>query len=151
MAKRPRDPNQFIKPPGYEGGKTALDEFIRKHLVYPQAALEKRIEGLVNVEYDLDHKGKVVKATAKSDLGYGCEEEAIRIVKLLRYSTLRHRGVKVTFHKSINIVFRLPPPAQQGKITYTYTTKPKLEVKKEEKQKKGGAGYTITIKPGPNT
>ena len=144
MAKRPRDPNQFIKPPGYEGGKTALDEFIRKHLVYPQAALEKRIEGIVKVEYDLDHKGKVVKATAKSDLGHGCEEEAIRIVKLLRYSTLRHRGVKVTFHKSINIVFRLPAQTQQSKITYQYTTKPK---KKNTVKKTGSSGYTITINP----
>jgi protein TonB len=149
MAKRPRDPNQFIKPPGYDGGKKALDEFIRTHLVYPQSALENRIEGIVKVEYDLDHKGKVVKATTKSNLGHGCEEEAIRLVKLLRYSTLKHRGVKVSFHKSINIVFRLPKQVQQGQITYSYTTKPKSETKKEVKQKKGGAGYIITIKPGP--
>lgn len=149
MARRPRDPNQFIKPPGYEGGKKAMDEFIRKHLVYPQSALENRIEGIVKVEYDLNHKGKVVKATTKSNLGHGCEEEAIRIVKLLRYSTLKHRGVKVSFHKNINIVFRLPKQVQQGKITYSYTTKPKPDTSPTTKQKKRSTGYTITIKPGP--
>ena len=109
MAKRPRDPNQFIKPPGYEGGKKALDEFIRTHLKYPEEALGNRIEGIVKVEYDLNHKGKVTKAIAKSNLGHGCEEEAVRLVKLLRYSTIKHRGVRVMFHKTINIVFRLPP------------------------------------------
>jgi len=148
MAKRPRDPNQFIKPPGYEGGKKALDEFVRKHLLYPQSALENRIEGIVKVEYDLDHKGKVVKAYTKSNLGYGCEEEAIRIVKLLRYSTVKHRGVKVSFHKSINIIFRFPKKIQQGKITYSYTTKPKRGTSPATKQKKESTGYTITIKPG---
>ncbi len=142
MAKRPRDPNQFIKPPGYEGGNTALDEFIKKNLIYPKEALEKRIEGIVKVEFDLNNKGKVVKAITKSNIGHGCEEEAIRIVKLLRYTTIKHRGVRVTFHKSLNIAFRLPPQAQQTKITYQFT--PKKEKKKEEKKVSGG--YTITIK-----
>ena len=151
MAKRPKDPRHFIKPPGYEGGKKALDEFVRTHLKYPQEALEKRVQGIVKVEFELNHKGKVVKAIAKSNLGSGCEEEAVRIVKLLRYTTIKHRGVRVTFHKTLNIVFRLPPQAQQVQITYTYTTKPKSETKQEIKQKKGGPGYTITIKPGQNT
>ena len=144
MAKRPKDPRHFIKPPGYEGGSKALDEFIKQNLAYPKEALENRIEGVVKVEFDLNHKGKVVKATTKSNLGHGCEEEAIRIVKLLRYSTLKHRGVKVTFHKSLNIVFRLAPQATQTKIAYHYTTTPK----NKEEEKKRGQSYTITIKLG---
>jgi len=144
--KRPKDPHQFIKPPGYEGGAKALDDFIKQNLKYPKEALERRIEGMVKVEYDLNHKGKVTKAIAKSSLGYGCEEEAIRIVKLLRYSTIKHRGVKVTFHKSINIVFRLPPQPQAAKIVYQF--RPKEDKKEEEKKISGG--YTITIKRDPN-
>jgi len=146
VAKRPKDPRQFIKPPGYEGGNKALDAFITQNLKYPQEALENRIEGIVKVEYDLNHKGRVVKTTTKSNLGHGCEEEAIRIVKLLRYSTIKHRGVKVTFHKSINIVFRLPPQPQAAKIVYHF--RPKEDKKEEEKKVSGG--YTITINRDPN-
>lgn len=146
MAKRPKDPRQFIRAPGYEGGNEALDAFIKQNLSYPEEALKKRIEGVVKVEFDLNHKGKVVKTGTKSNLGHGCEEEAIRIVKLLRYSTLKHHGVKVTFHKTINIVFRLPPQTQQAQITYTFIPS-KKEEQPVKKEKKVVGGYTITFKP----
>ena len=122
-----------------------MDAFIKENLRYPKEALEHRVEGVVKVEFDLNHKGKVVKTKTKSNLGHGCEEEAIRIVKLLRYSTIKHRGVKVTFHKSINIVFSLPAQTQPMKITYQFTPKKEKDVDQKPQQ----AGYTITFKPGP--
>lgn len=159
--RKPKQPKHFIKIPGYPGGNTALDKFIKDNLRYPKEALEKKLEGTVAVDFDFNHKGKVTKATIKSPLGHGCDEEAIRIVKLLRFNNSKNRGVKVTFHKSINIHFRLeqvkttaPRDAERrfqsgaeesqsaGAFTYNFKPTPPKEGEKPEST----GGYTITIK-----
>jgi len=83
--KKPKDPKAFIRIPGYPGGNTALEKFVKQNLKYPKEALEKRIEGTVQVDYDFNHKGKITKAIVSKGLGHGCDEEALRLVKLLRY------------------------------------------------------------------
>lgn len=152
--KRPKEPKHFIKIPGYPGGNTALSKFIKQNLRYPKKAAENKVEGTVAVDFDYNHKGKVTKATIKSSLGSGCDEEAIRIVKLLRFNNSKNRGVKVTFHKSINIHFRLAEIpksetalsiealAKVGTITYNFKPAPP----KEGEKPKSSGGYTITIK-----
>jgi TonB family protein len=136
MKKKAR-PESFIKQPKYPGGKKALDEFIRTNMQYPEEALKNRVEGSVVVKYDVDVFGKVSGATITHGLGYGCDEEALRLVKLLQYEKKRYQGVRVTFHQSISIHFRLPgkgvkPQQQEIKIQYQYTEKdsPKPEAGK---------------------
>lgn len=133
-----------------------MDKFIKENLRYPKKAAENMIQGTVAVDFDYNHKGKVTKATIKSSLGSGCDEEAIRIVKLLRFNNSKNRGVKVTFHKSINIHFKLKPQPnptkrplsgaeESGNTTaITYNFKPTAP--KEEDKTKPSGGYTITIK-----
>src|SRR5688572_14876437 len=107
MKKKAR-PESFIKQPKYPGGKKALDEFIRTNMQYPEEALKNRVEGSVVVKYDVDVFGRVSDATITHGLGYGCDEEALRLVKLLRYEKKKYQGLRVTFHQSISIHFRLP-------------------------------------------
>ena len=151
--KRPKQPKHFIRIPGYPGGNTALATFIKDNLRYPEEAAENKVQGTVAVDFDYNHKGKVTKATIKSSLGSGCDEEAIRIVKLLRFNNSKNRGVKVTFHKSINIHFRLKevkinttPDTERsrsaGSITYNFKPTPPKEGEKPQST----GGYTITIK-----
>jgi len=124
--KKQRKPESFIKQPTYPGGKKALDEFVKGNLRYPQEAFDHKVEGTVSVEYDLDIFGDVVDARVKHGIGYGCDEEAMRLVKLLKYEKKRYKGLRVVFHLTINIHFRLtsnPAPAQQ--LNYQYTEKPK--------------------------
>jgi len=139
--KKTKDPKAFIRIPGYPGGNEALEKFVKQNLKYPKEALEKRIEGSVQVDYDFNHKGKITKAIVSKGLGHGCDEEAIRLVKLLRYKNAKHRGLKVVFHKSINIHFRLPP---QKQITYQF----KQENKDKQESKNKGVVYSYTIVPG---
>ena len=135
--KKHREPKHFIKTPGYPGGKKALDDFIGKNLRYPAQAIQNRIEGTVFVEFDIDHKGNTKNLSVKTGLGYGCDEEAIRLVELLNYKSFRHRGIKVSFHKTIGIHFNLKKkdtPVQQ--IAYTY---------KEKEHETATKSYTYTI------
>ena len=141
----------FIQNPVYEGGLKAMRAFISQHKKYPDKALKEKVEGTVFIKYTINYKGKVIDAKVLKSLGGGCDEEAVRIVKLLKFHVPKNRGIKVKFFKNIQIHFRLPKkkekpqsePQQQQQISYTVTTsQPKKEVDKEEK---GGGGYTIKI------
>jgi TonB family protein len=142
-----RKPESFIKLPSYPGGKQALDDFIKSHLKYPDEAIDNKVEGTVAVDYDVDVFGKVVTAKVKHGLGYGCDEEAIRLVKLLKYQKKRYKGMHVVFHMHINIHFRLNtaskiPAQQQQQIVYNYVENkpaPKSQVPKTSQ------GFTIQI------
>ncbi len=141
----------FIKNPIYEGGLKAMRAFISKHKKYPKTALKEKIEGTVYIKYTIDYKGKVIDAKVLKSLGHGCDEEAVRVVKLLKFHVPKNRGVKVKFFKNIQIHFRVPkvkakpqPKSQpQQQISYTITsTQPK---KNTPQERKGGGGYTIKI------
>jgi protein TonB len=144
-----RKPESFIKQPNYPGGKTAMDQFIKSNLRYPEAALENKIEGTVAVDMDIDVFGDVIDAKIKHKLGYGCDEEAIRIVKLLKFEKKRYMGMRVVFHRTLNIHFHLhtasKPPAKEQTVKYNYTTTP-TPPKKDAPAKEGGKEtYNIRI------
>ena len=127
-----------------------MKAFISKNLKYPAEAAKHRIEGTVRLNYTINYKGEVIDAKVISGLGYGCDEEAIRVVKLLKYKVPKHFKMKVTFHKNINIHFRKPkqkPNPKQStsttQIQYSYVPSPAKKEPVEEKKK--GGGYTITI------
>lgn len=139
---------RFIERPKYPGGSGALQQFIKEHLSYPEAARKEGIEGTVKVRYTVDHLGKVIKAEVLSGLGHGCDEEAVRLVKLLRFEVPKNRGVKVQFHKQISIHFRLSKKGKQktgpASVQYQYT--PAVKKKKDDKEENGGSyNYTISF------
>ncbi|MEM9820579.1 MAG: energy transducer TonB [Bacteroidota bacterium] len=133
----------FVKKPVYEGGLKAMRQFIRQNLQYPKAALEQRIEGTVYLKYNIDYQGNVKEVKVISSLGYGCDEEAMRLVKLLRFKVGKIRKGKILFHKNIQIHFKLTsaPTAQPTalQVNYHYTQKSKKEPESPSKN----TGYTI--------
>ena len=100
---------QLIKNAFYDGGKSAMDAFIQKHVKYPAAALENKTEGKVHLFLDIDKSGKVVKAKVVSGIGHGCDEEAIRVVKLMEWKVDKVRNMHVVFHQKLTINFKMPP------------------------------------------
>jgi len=128
-----------------------MREFISQNKKYPKEALEEKIEGTVYIKYTINYKGKVIETKVLKSLGYGCDEEAQRVVKLLEFVAPKNRVGKIKFFKNIQIHFRLPKekekptPQVQSQRSYSYTiTPPKKEESMPEKKK--GGGYTIQIK-----
>lgn len=112
MKKETRE-DSFIKQPYYEGGDKALATFISSHLQYPNKSLENKIEGSVYLRYDIDIKGNVTDAKVVSGLDKHCNEEAIRVVKLLKFTVPKNpRKMRITFHKTIRIHFAINQVAQ---------------------------------------
>ncbi len=63
------------------GGQKAYDTYLKKSLHYPQEALNKNITGYVTIEFTVFANGQRDNYKVVSGLGYGCEEEAIRLIK----------------------------------------------------------------------
>ena len=143
MAKERKD-KHFIKKPIYKGGPSAMKQFIAKNIQYPEAAKAKKIEGTVHVRYTINHLGKVIDGKIISGLGHGCDKEAIRLVKLLKFEVPKNRGVKAQFHKTIQIHFKLREEKKvvQQQVQYQYQVVKRVKKEKEEKQK-GGYSYTV--------
>jgi TonB family protein len=105
MKKETRE-DSFIKQPYYQGGDKALIEFVTKELKYPIKSLDVKTEGTVYIRYDINNKGAVVDAKIISGLDRYCNDEAIRVVKLLKFIVPKiPRGMRLTFHKNIRIHF----------------------------------------------
>lgn len=150
--KKEKRSQDFLHKPYYEGGIKAMRRFIKEQLQYPEAAKKERIEGTVHLRYTIDYQGRVIDAKVISGLGYGCDEEAIRVVKLLQFAIEKNRKRRLRFHKKIQVHFRLPkavsakadspvtPVTPATTIEYHYTTPKKQQ---ERKDKPGSYSYSI--------
>jgi protein TonB len=69
--------------PSYPGGNDALMNYLQKNIRYPVQARENNIEGTVYISFMIDNNGKIRDATLLRGLGGGCDEEALRVVKLM--------------------------------------------------------------------
>ncbi|MDQ3141977.1 MAG: energy transducer TonB [Bacteroidota bacterium] len=98
----------FLPKPTYPGGTKAMSAFLIKNLQYPEEALLKNIEGTVMIKIEISYVGLVTHAEVISSIGFGCDKEAIRLVKLLKFEVDKIHLQKVRFYKTINIPFHLP-------------------------------------------
>jgi len=134
---------RFLKLPKYIGGSEAFREFIAKNLCYPKAALEAKVEGTVIVEYDISDNGSVMHPRILKGLGHGCDEEAMRVIGLLKFEKVKNRGVRVKLTTKTNINFKLP------KISINYTVssanKPDKHTVEPEQKSNDPITYEYTI------
>ncbi len=93
-----------------------LLEFIYANIEYPAIARENNIEGTVVVRFVVDKDGKVNDAQVVREIGGGCGEEALRVVKKMnempaRWSPGKQRGrpVKVYFTLPVKFILKVDP------------------------------------------
>ena len=115
----------FLNLPKYNGGSKAFKEFIAENLRYPESALKAKVEGTVIVEYDIHDNGVVSNPRVLKGLGYGCDEEAIRLVSLLQFEKVKNRGIRVKMTTKTNINFRLPKESINYTVSYSNKPEPK--------------------------
>ncbi|MBK8702003.1 MAG: energy transducer TonB [Saprospiraceae bacterium] len=148
MKKEKKD-DSFIKKPFYKGGQKALNDFVYKELKYPKEALEQKVEGVVIIRYEIDFKGDVADAKVLKSLGHGCDEEALRVVRLLKFEVPKApRKLKILFHKDIQVQFKPVKAVIKPQATETMPAQMVYQVVKENKTKSqakpAAKGNTIT-------
>jgi len=57
--------------------------FINEKLKYPEEAKKNNISGSVIVSFTVLVSGELVDIKVQQGIGYGCDEEAVRIIKLM--------------------------------------------------------------------
>jgi len=87
--------------PTYPGGATALQKYFNDHIEYPSDASNEGIEGTVNVSFVVDENGKLSSPQVVGEkMGYGLEEEALRIIKTMpswNAGKLKGKNVKTRY------------------------------------------------------
>lgn len=89
----------------YPGGEEAMMQFIKEHLRYPASAAKNNIEGRVLVSFSVETDGTLSDIHVSKGLDYACDEEALRVVRLM--PKWERRGDKMSPMKyTVPIIFK---------------------------------------------
>ncbi len=89
-------------------GTEEMLRFLYANLVYPQVALLEMIEGDVVVQFQIGINGNTINHEVIMELGYGCDEEAVRLVKLMTFIPGKNEcGDIIESTMSLYVRFRL--------------------------------------------
>lgn len=86
----------------YEGGKEAMYKYFSNNITYPVNAKRNRIQGEVILSVDIAADGKLVSAKVVKNIGGGCGEEVLRVVK-----TMKFKSSGYSTRQNISVYFRL--------------------------------------------
>jgi len=89
--------------PSFPGGIQAFFNFLWKNLRYPATARENGIQGKVVLSFVVERDGSLTDMKVKSGIGGGCDEEAMRVVKLSAPWTPGTQG-----GKPVRVAYNIP-------------------------------------------
>ena len=94
--------------PEFPGGPAAMTKFINDNMRYPEEAKLHKVAGTVVIQFVVTKEGKITNVTLTRGIGYGCDEEAVRVVSIMpawRPGKLNQKNIPVNF--TLPIKFRL--------------------------------------------
>lgn len=92
-----------------EGGKKAFKQYLEHNLRYPEQALNNKVEGKVTVQFTIESSGQLSDFKVLKGLGYGCDEEVIRLIKSgPRWSATKRNAEPVRDKVKVRLKFALP-------------------------------------------
>lgn len=97
-----KEPEKFpdaFPDPGYN-----IKEFLRNNIRYPQGAIEVGAEGTLYVRFVVDEDGSIAEPEVMNRLGYGLDEEGVRVVGKL--PTFKKPGYKN--NKPVKVYYQIP-------------------------------------------
>lgn len=94
--------------PVFPGGEVAFFEFIRNNLKYPDKSKENGIQGKVILKFLISNTGKVTEVNVKQSLDSLCDEEAIRVIKMLpNFEPAKLHGQNVSVWYTLPLNYKL--------------------------------------------
>ncbi len=85
-----------------------LMNFLATNLRYPAIARENGVEGMVVISFIIEKDGSISKPEIKRDIGAGCGQEALRVLKLMpEWRPGMQRGRKVRVQYNLPVRFKL--------------------------------------------
>jgi protein TonB len=94
--------------PAFDGGEEAMYKWLSENIKYPQVAKETGIQGTVVVTFVVEKDGGITGVQVLKDIGGGCGDEAIRVVKAMpKWKSGKQNGVPVRVQFNLPIRFTL--------------------------------------------
>jgi periplasmic protein TonB len=92
----------------YPGGTSELAKFLSKNLQYPRSASMAGIEGKVYLLFTVSATGKISDISISKGIGFGCDEEALRVVGLMpKWTPGMQQGTAVKSKFTLPITFQM--------------------------------------------
>jgi TonB family protein len=93
--------------PVYETKGMNFASFIMKNMTYPENAVKQNISGSVTVFFVVETTGRISNIKIEKGVGAGCNQEAIRLLKLMKWVPGVKDGMAVRTKMSLTITFNL--------------------------------------------
>lgn len=94
--------------PSFPTGQSALFKYLADNIKYPAAAKANTIEGSVYVGFVVETGGCLTNVQIKRGIGYGCDEEAIRVIQSMpKWISGKQQGKPVRVAYTLPIKFKL--------------------------------------------
>jgi TonB family protein len=91
-------------------------KFIASNLEYPEAAFKQNVSGSVKLKFVIEPSGKISNIVVDKALGGGCTEEAIRVLRLLKWYPAQFNKMSVRSWMSLEITFDIAKKSVGGSI-----------------------------------
>jgi len=96
--------------PAFPGGEDARRRFLAENINYPSQARIEGIQGTIYISFIIDTTGIVTSVKVLRGIGGGCDEEAVRVVKLMpKWNPGKQKG------KAVRVQFNMPMQFVLGK------------------------------------
>jgi TonB family protein len=93
--------------PMYPTGTFALQDFIKQNLEYPRQAQIANIQGTVMVRFVVEPSGLPTNIGLETSIGGGCDQEAIRIIEMIKWYPAKNDDTLVRAQMKFPIYFIL--------------------------------------------
>ena len=94
--------------PQFGSGERELLEYLAKNIKYPTIARENGIQGTVVIQFVVDKDGSVTEPTVVREVGGGCDEEALRVIKTMpKWIPGKQQGKPVKVRYTLPVKFKL--------------------------------------------
>ena len=96
------------KMPEFPGGETELYKYLNKNLKYPDIAKEQNLQGRVFITFVVEKDGSIANPKVARDIGGGCGEEALRVVRAMpKWTPGKQRTQTVRVQYTLPVIFQL--------------------------------------------
>nr|NQU90674.1 energy transducer TonB [Bacteroidota bacterium] len=93
--------------PQYDNRDMSFNQFLLSNLAYPQSAQKQGISGTVEMFFVVEPTGRISNVKILKPVGAGCNQEAFRLLKMLKWMPGIKDGQAVRTMMTLSITFNM--------------------------------------------
>jgi protein TonB len=107
----PDDQKVFVsveQKPQFTKGEIEMYRFLSENIRYPMAAVRANVSGKVYVKFVVEKDGSIGNIEMLKGIGFGCDEEAIRVIKSMpNWTPGKQNGKAVRVYFNMPVMYKL--------------------------------------------